>query len=227
MHFLRGAVRLSFECRRNPLKTIGGYGADIIKCLSRGTQTGMAALHLNRLIFSMRMLTTGLVAPTTVGALALVEHEGKIVLVRQSYAPGWRLPGGGAKHGEPPQVAVMRELQEEIGLISSSEPELFGVYVNRAWPAVNLVVLYRVAGARYAFKPNWEIREATLADPAAPPQGVTDPTRRRLAEWAARATCANAESDFARKVATNQRDRATDRPRLNVLRSMEKQGLYW
>lgn len=44
--------------------------------------------------------------------------EGRIVLVRLRYAPGWRLPGGGRGPGEDSLDAVLRELREEIGLIS-------------------------------------------------------------------------------------------------------------
>jgi 8-oxo-dGTP pyrophosphatase MutT (NUDIX family) len=43
---------------------------------------------------------------------------GKVVLVRLTYAPGWRVPGGGRKRGEAPEQAMLRELREEIGLLS-------------------------------------------------------------------------------------------------------------
>ncbi|MET1110953.1 MAG: NUDIX domain-containing protein [Allosphingosinicella sp.] len=45
-------------------------------------------------------------------------REGKVVLVRLTYAPGWRVPGGGRKRGEAPEPAMLRELREEIGLVS-------------------------------------------------------------------------------------------------------------
>ena len=44
--------------------------------------------------------------------------EGKVVLVRLTYAPGWRVPGGGRKRGEAAEQAMLRELREEIGLLS-------------------------------------------------------------------------------------------------------------
>jgi len=46
-----------------------------------------------------------------------------VVLVGQSYAAGWHLPGGGVQRGEPPTKAVLRELKEELGLTWASEPE--------------------------------------------------------------------------------------------------------
>ncbi|MBI3257833.1 MAG: NUDIX hydrolase [Actinobacteria bacterium] len=59
-----------------------------------------------------------LVSPTyTVGALCLVEHEdGRILLVRHSYRPGWGLPGGIVKRREEMDVAARREVREEVGI---------------------------------------------------------------------------------------------------------------
>ena len=57
--------------------------------------------------------------PRSFGAHALaLTAEGRIILVKLRYAPGWRLPGGGMREGEDPAVAVLRELREEIGLKS-------------------------------------------------------------------------------------------------------------
>lgn len=57
--------------------------------------------------------------PRTFGAHALAfTPEGKVILVRLRYAPGWRLPGGGRSEDEDPRDAVLRELREEIGMTS-------------------------------------------------------------------------------------------------------------
>ena len=52
-----------------------------------------------------------------VHAVALTP-ERRIVLVRLRYAPGWRLPGGGLDAGEDLERAALRELREEIGMIT-------------------------------------------------------------------------------------------------------------
>src|SRR5687767_14282996 len=57
---------------------------------------------------------------TRVAAYALsIDEGGRILLCRiaPSIAPGeiWTLPGGGLDFGEPPEVAVLRELAEESG----------------------------------------------------------------------------------------------------------------
>ncbi|HEY0129816.1 MAG TPA: NUDIX domain-containing protein [Allosphingosinicella sp.] len=57
-----------------------------------------------------------------VHALPLTER-GRVVLVLLTYAPGWRLPGGGRGRKEAPEAAVLRELREEIGLVSHGRIE--------------------------------------------------------------------------------------------------------
>ena len=57
---------------------------------------------------------------TRVAAYALsIDERGRILLCRiaPSVASGeiWTLPGGGLEFGEPPEVAVIRELAEESG----------------------------------------------------------------------------------------------------------------
>jgi 8-oxo-dGTP pyrophosphatase MutT (NUDIX family) len=123
-----------------------------------------------------------LLTPMDVGTAAIVEQAGRIVLVRHSYKSGWLFPGGAVERGEPPATAIIRELQEEIGLTQSAPPQLLGVFVRRRLWATNLVLLYRVREVVFVFKPSWEIREVRLADPAEPPPGASPATCRRLKE---------------------------------------------
>jgi 8-oxo-dGTP diphosphatase len=55
-----------------------------------------------------------------VGVGAVVEHEGRILLVQRATEPArgqWSLPGGLIELGEPLERAVVREVEEETGLI--------------------------------------------------------------------------------------------------------------
>ncbi len=58
------------------------------------------------------------------GAKAIVEYQGKIVLVLRDDNPAipypnvWNTPDGGIEDNETPREAMLRELQEEIGLIT-------------------------------------------------------------------------------------------------------------
>jgi ADP-ribose pyrophosphatase YjhB (NUDIX family) len=50
-----------------------------------------------------------------VADVLLRDGSGHILLVNPTYKPGWDLPGGMAEANEPPEEAVKRELQEELG----------------------------------------------------------------------------------------------------------------
>jgi 8-oxo-dGTP pyrophosphatase MutT (NUDIX family) len=139
---------------------------------------------VNWLGFRLLITAKALLAPTALGVTGLVlDGAGRVLLVRHSYMAGWSLPGGGVDRGEPPDVAVLRELKEEVGL-DGGAAELIGLYTRRAGWATNVVMLYRVTGATIDFRPGWEIRDILWADPKAPPPGVTPGTLRRLAEHA-------------------------------------------
>jgi len=133
-------------------------------------------------IFRAFMTVRAVWSPTVMGVTgAVFDEQGRVLLVRQSYNPGWRLPGGGIERGEPPRDAVLRELAEEVGL-SGGTAEFFGLYVRKAGWATSVIALYRIAGAQVNFRPNLEVKEICFADPAQPPEGSTPATRRRLKE---------------------------------------------
>jgi 8-oxo-dGTP pyrophosphatase MutT (NUDIX family) len=140
---------------------------------------------LRRAGLALGLSLKALRTPVAFGAHALVlDGEGRVLLARHSYMSGWHLPGGGVRAGEPPAVAVIRELREEIGLVSSDEPEFAGLFTRRfAWVS-NVIALYRVRHAKFEFEPNFEVRELRWADPHTPPQGTAPGTRRRLEEIA-------------------------------------------
>ena len=52
----------------------------------------------------------------TVGAVCLLERDGRLLMLRQPHREGWSLPGGLLSRGESAADAVQRELVEEIGV---------------------------------------------------------------------------------------------------------------
>lgn len=59
----------------------------------------------------------------TVGALGLITRDGStVLLVRPSYRNGWLPPGGFLSKGETPLDALVREVEEELGVRMSFEP---------------------------------------------------------------------------------------------------------
>ncbi|MGI9002152.1 MAG: NUDIX hydrolase [Pseudonocardia sp.] len=50
-----------------------------------------------------------------VGAYVVCVQDGSVLLVRFSRSGRWTLPGGGIDHGERPEDAAVREVEEETG----------------------------------------------------------------------------------------------------------------
>ncbi len=60
----------------------------------------------------MRAATPGF----TVGAVLVLVHDGRCLVLSQPHRPGWSLPGGLLDAGEAPHHGVQREVREETGL---------------------------------------------------------------------------------------------------------------
>jgi 8-oxo-dGTP pyrophosphatase MutT (NUDIX family) len=116
---------------------------------------------------------------------AVFDGEGRLFLVKHSYTPGWYLPGGGVEPGETVEEALKRELMEEGGIAATEPPQLFGIYLNRAISHRDHVAFFicrHWRRERTPNVPNMEIIDSGFFPPADLPAGVTDATRRRIAE---------------------------------------------
>jgi 8-oxo-dGTP diphosphatase len=70
-----------------------------------------------RLPASVRRLLVRTGTPSfTVGAVCLVQRDGRLLMLRQPHRVGWSLPGGLLDRGESAAEAVQREVHEELGL---------------------------------------------------------------------------------------------------------------
>jgi 8-oxo-dGTP pyrophosphatase MutT (NUDIX family) len=144
-------------------------------------------LDFSRIPIGLLLTAKSLTNPVAFGvAGAIRDAQGRVLLVRQTYMTGWRLPGGGIGRGEPAEAALRRELHEEVGLCGG-EARLFGLYSRKVWWITHVIALYVIEGARVDFHPNLEVRAVTWADPAAAPEDTAPGTARRLAELAANA----------------------------------------
>lgn len=100
-------------------------------------------------------------APTyTAGAVCVLEHEGEVLFLWQPHRRGWSLPGGLLGRGEAPEVAVRREVAEEIGLdVDPGDPVVVRVdHVDQGIDVVFHVLLDsrpRLSLATEARKARW------------------------------------------------------------------------
>lgn len=96
--------------------------------------------------------------PRTFGAHALAfTPEGKLILVKLRYAPGWRIPGGGRRRGEPAETAGLRELREEIGMTAHGRVRLACELEEAVDFKRDLAALLIVDDVNYRPRWTWEV----------------------------------------------------------------------
>lgn len=114
----------------------------------------------------------------------VIDSDGLILLVRQTYAHGWMLPGGGVEFSESLDRSLARELDEEAGIAIDGTPELMGIYDNRSVFPGDHVAMYVVRHWHRirTTAPNMEIAETGFFRPDALPEAMNPGARRRIEE---------------------------------------------
>ncbi len=143
------------------------------------------ATPLPALVFRGMRFWQKLTRPLTVGVRALaVDGEGRVLLVRHSYLPGWHLPGGRVDKGETACAAAIRELREETGLTAMVPPRLLGLYGRFRHGGSDHVAVYVVEHWTGTPQPDGlEVAEAGFFALGRLPDGTTQATLRRLREY--------------------------------------------
>ncbi len=123
--------------------------------------------------------------PATLGVRGVVvDQNGKVLLLRHTYTPGWHFPGGGVERRETCGQSLLRELSEEAGIEATADAlQLVSIHANHAFFPNDHVLVYRVtAWTQGQPTQRGEIAEIRFVDPLNPPEGVTGGTARRLDE---------------------------------------------
>jgi 8-oxo-dGTP pyrophosphatase MutT (NUDIX family) len=127
----------------------------------------------------------GVTRSQTLGVQGIVIRSGtEVLLVRQSYAPGWQFPGGGVERTEHLIDALKRELLEETGIAIRDAPRLHGIFSNFQEFKGDRIVVYAVEQWQSVGEPRskLEIVERRFFPIDLLPSDLTGGTRRRLAE---------------------------------------------
>src|SRR5688572_12646505 len=106
--------------------------------------------------------------------------DGRIVLVRHSYAKGWRLPGGGMRSDEAPADAILRELREEIGLRAWTGMRHVRNFEHRPDFRRGESALFRIDGVAFEGRRSLEIDAIEAFDPERLPAEATAFTREMI-----------------------------------------------
>lgn len=88
--------------------------------------------------------------PIHVAAAVMMDARGRVLLARRGngrdLAGAWEFPGGKVEHGESPEQALCRELDEELGVVAEPGACVAFIRVPFAYPNKRIVLdVYRVS----------------------------------------------------------------------------------
>ena len=125
-----------------------------------------------------------IVRPKTLGVRIMFIQDGQVLLVRQTYMPGWFMPGGGVKRGETMEETARREAREEVGA-EMGELRLLGAYTHFGEYKSDHNTLFLCTDFTLDIKPDNEIAEVRFFPLEALPDGLLEGHRKRLEEYRA------------------------------------------
>lgn len=151
---------------------------------SQGLSRGLLGRTL-RLLLPLIKLRSQLRGISLGVRVCVRDAEGRILLIRHSYLPGWHFPGGGVEFGETAAEAARREMIEEGGVELTAAPRLVALFHNPEWTGGDHVAFFE-AGAWRPCARRWgvEIEGAGFFAESDLPPDVHGSVRRRLAERA-------------------------------------------
>jgi len=126
-----------------------------------------------------------LTRPVTLGVRGMVfDMEGRVLLVRHSYIPGWYLPGGGVSRAETMHSGLIRELAEEVGVTLLVPARFHAIYANFREFKSDHVGLFVIESGTYDITPrkSAEISEARFFALAELPVDISPSTALRISE---------------------------------------------
>lgn len=114
---------------------------------------------------------------------AVIDDEGRFLLVKHTYTSGWIFPGGGVERGETCESAALREIEEEAAIRPRGPLEFKGIFSNEAEMRGDHLAFYILRDfEQLPFAATMEIADARFFPHDALPERVNGGSRRRIAE---------------------------------------------
>jgi 8-oxo-dGTP pyrophosphatase MutT (NUDIX family) len=137
-----------------------------------------------RLLFLGYRIYCFIFRPKLLGVRVMLIQNGQVLLVRQTYLPGWFMPGGGVKRGETLDEAVRREAHEEVGA-EMKNLKLIGAYTNFQGFKSDHNILFLCTDFTLNGRSDREIAEVRFFPLEALPENIWPGHHQRLDEYRA------------------------------------------
>jgi 8-oxo-dGTP pyrophosphatase MutT (NUDIX family) len=119
-----------------------------------------------RLLHRLRRVYWFVFRPRTTGVKCVVMHDGRWLMIRNSYGRAhWTFPGGGVDRGEAPDAAAIREVSEEVGITLDSVRPIGDYYSDREYKRDTVYCFTASVGSLDVVIDPAEIAESSWVDP--------------------------------------------------------------
>lgn len=138
-------------------------------------------MNILRFVYPLIKIKNKIIKPTTLGVRIMLLRGDSILLVKHTYLDSWYLPGGGVKIGETYDVAIKREVHEELGC-ELNNIKLFGVYNNFFEYKNDSIVIFYTDDFVISGKKDKEIENYRFFPQNKLPENTSRGTKRRIEE---------------------------------------------
>lgn len=161
-------------------RTLGGGKQDAVNMV--GMSHKRSVVQQAR-IWAMKKVFPWIRGMTLGARVAVVDGQGRFLLVKHTYSTPWIFPGGGVERGETCLDAALREIEEEAAVVATGPLQLHGIFSNEAdFRGDHLAFYVCREFERKVFTPNREIAAAEFFAVEALPAIVSAGSRRRIDE---------------------------------------------
>ena len=124
-----------------------------------------------RVVHRVRRVYWFVFRPRTSGAKCVIEHDGRWLMIRNSYGRGhWTFPGGRVNRREAPDVAAKREVAEEVGITLAQIRAIGEYYTDKQYKRDTVYCFRAAIDAPDVVIDPAEIAESMWVDPGALPE---------------------------------------------------------